>query len=462
MKHLSIIAITIIMLFTSCSRDGGEKSVFDYIPAEARSVARVNIDAILKNSGCRIRDGKVTLSPAMEYYLEAASPDQQEFFTSMVDLYPMLDMQNIMVTESDLDLIGLAEVKDPVRLNRYLDEQGVETSSGGLTVYVTSNLAISKADNFVIIGETPEKIASYFEMAQQQAITEIPELTDLFADVDRTVIGYTRDEAKLTRRERQHGKQPGYTTRLLTMDLHEHFLDVDFTTFDSEWNPVDITEFIPMVDQDVLASIPAEAQGVIVMGENTDIQGLINNIYPAIPEHFNEPSELMFFAEFLKGSFMISATPAATGRYLRELTPPAWNITASMLQADENVSSILSALSIFNPSGSIKEEDGQIRYQINPDLALYIRHDAPLLTLSTDLIRSQESSSEYAEIFEGAAFGAAINVPYNSETMRAFNLPYGPNIVLIGRDSTISLRIALNGSKSALLEALAETLKAAR
>ena len=73
------------MLFTSCSRDGGEKSVFDYIPAESRSVARVNIDAILKNSGCRIRDGKVTLSPAMEYYLEAASPDQQEFFTSMVE-----------------------------------------------------------------------------------------------------------------------------------------------------------------------------------------------------------------------------------------------------------------------------------------------------------------------------------------------------------------------------------------
>ncbi|MDE6266062.1 MAG: hypothetical protein K2M07_01760 [Muribaculaceae bacterium] len=465
MKHLSIIALTLLALFTSCNRNGGEKSVYDYIPAESDGVARVNVDAILKNSGCRIRDGKVTLSPSMELLLGAATPGQQEFFTAIVDLYPILDMENVVITAYGDRPVGVTTVRNPELMERYLDENGVLTEVSGREIYATSTLAIAEDDGIAVIAESPELIAGIMQEADENPLSADQELTGFLKESEMTVSAYYRSKTTPNRHDRQESMAEGYNSMRLTIDLHERFLDAELTMFDTEGYPVDITRFIPPADPDVISSIPAGAQGVAVMGESPDINGLMRYLHPALSSIIRKYNEWMFVTDFISGSFMISATPAATGTYLRKMTPPAWNITGTMTLTDGNLSSILSMLSMFgggSKSRNADEEEGQMRYNLTPDISLYLLQTPPLLTVSTDYIRTPEMESGYADLFYGASFGVAINIPYNSETMRAFNLPYGPSVAIIGRDTSITMRLSLNGSKTALLEALAETIREAR
>lgn len=458
MKHLSIIAITILSLFTSCSRNGGEKSVFDYIPGDTETVVRANIDHILKNSGCQIRNGNVQLSPSMEYLLENLSPDRQELITSLVELYPHFDMTDVIITDYRSYPAGIARVPDPEKLEEYLEAHGVATEIGKHTVYVTNAVAIALNDSIAILAQTPEIIAAQCDEAQKSPLSADHPAVDFLSEPDHTILALNRSAS---------GSQettPG-GSRQLRVDIHERLLEAEMELFDSSGSPISIDGYVSPIAPDVLSAIPANAQGVIAIGDAPELNTLLESIDLSSSNLFPSSDELMFISDLISGSFMVSATPASTSAYLRRLSPPAWNFTGSMIQDNhkaDKLQSTLTMLVIGSGKHGLTEEEGQKRLKITPEISLYIKQDSSLLTLSSDLIRPDGRRSEFADILNGASFGLCLNVPFNSETMKAFNLPYGPNLIIKAKGTSVAMRLSLNGSSTSVLEALAQTLQAIR
>lgn len=464
MKHLFFTAITLIMLFTSCNRDGGEKSVFDYVPDGTPDVALVDLDAILKNAGCRIRDGKVTNSPAMEQLLDALSePQQQEFTDCLIRLYPVLDMKNVAVAWQQERIMAVVPVKDPELMERFLQEKGVETATDAGTVYIIHDLAVALDGDMALIAETPEETSLWLRESAEAPMSQNLDVMEVFAGERQTLVALSMRPAS-RRSSRGQESQPMFA-RVLSADLHEQFIDGTLTFYDPLWQPVDLQDYILPADPELLTSVPDNAQGVAVVGEQVDLDGLLALLELDSRDIFPAGVQLMLIGDFLSGPLMISATPASTSTYLRSLEPPAWVYTGALIRDDDAVSSLLNLLAMLNGGDSPRnqsEVEGQTRFPLTPDVQLYMMQNGNLMTLSTDYIRSSDAAETYAPLMEGASFGIFVNVPYNSETMRAFNLPYAPNFSLVGRDTEISFRLSLNGSRSAILEALGETIQAAR
>ncbi|MDE7153166.1 MAG: hypothetical protein K2O00_01825 [Muribaculaceae bacterium] len=464
MKHLFFTAITLILLFTSCNRDGGEKSVFDYIPDGTPDVVLVDLDAILKNAGCRIRDGKVTTSPAMDQLLDALTePEQQEFTDALIRLYPVLDLKQVALAAGYDNMAAVVPVKDLEQIELYLQEKGMEAESRVGTIYVIYGLTVALEGDMAILTESPEQSADWLELSAEAPLSLNTEVMEIFSMEEHTLVAMSMRPAG-KRRHRGQEQQPMFT-RLLQADVHEQFIDGALTLYDPAWQPIDLQNYILPAEPELLTAVPYDAQGVLVAGEQVDLEGLLRLFEIESGDILPTEAQLLMLGDFLSGPLMVSASPASTSTYLRSLQPPAWVYTGALLREDDAVSSLLNLIAMLNGGDSPRnqtEEEGQTRLRITPDISLYVKQNGNLMTLSTDYIRSSSASDTYAPLMEGASFGIFVNVPYNSETMRAFNLPYAPNLTIVGRDTEISFRFSLNGSRTAILQALGETIQAAQ
>lgn len=462
MKHLSFLAIIILSLFTSCSDNGGEKSVFECIPSESQAVARVNIDEILKNAGCQFRNGNLKVSPSMEYLLESSSPEQRELIGRYLTLYSMLDLKNVYLAKWKDNLLGVTAITDLDKMEEYLEKNAKESTVGKHTLYTTEDFSVMVTGNLAMIAESPEILASALDIADQSPLAGDQQMVDFLSQPDHTVLAFVRQSDE-PRSKKSRGETLSLATVLVEANLHQQYIDAELTLLDPEGLPVDISEFIAPIDPQVLASVPAEAIGVLAVGENLGAGDLFSQLGIEITDILPIDSQWLFLTDFINGPLMLSATPASSGANLRSLAPPEWNITASMISDDATISTIMMALKMMMPVTSAKnalEDSEQLRFKISPELSLFVSQQSQLLTFSTDYIRAQEQPADCAAIFDGASFGVVVNVPYNSETMRAFNLPYGPNFTLTGSETAINMRFSLNGSSSSILESLAQTLQA--
>ena len=70
MKHiLKFLAIAMLLIVTSCSKTL-EGDILSTVPADSKLIFVANVDAIVKNAGCKVVQGKVTLSPELSNLVE--------------------------------------------------------------------------------------------------------------------------------------------------------------------------------------------------------------------------------------------------------------------------------------------------------------------------------------------------------------------------------------------------------
>ena len=466
MKNFSLIAIIALLLFTSCNHTGGEKSVYDLIPEGAGKVTRIDADAFLKNAGCRINGGKVTLSKPVEGVLNSiADPDERSLFQGFIAASAVLDMKNVVVCTNDNTTAMLCQVTNPSLMEDYLENNASRTEIDGNTVYMTHDIAVMVKDGVAVASPRPEQLVKFCEKAEKAPLSRNQAMVDELSDSSRTMVSLTSKTVNKRRKrgDRDTNKPLSLRTRYVWLTLHERFIEAEIKLIDEMGEPVFLSDYLQPIEPVVLCSVPSRAEALAAIGEPVRFNDLMNDFDAYDSDLIAEAAPMSLLCDMLHGSAVISATPASTATYLKTMTPPAWNITASVGQSTEDSGSIKALLSLFLPQADeLRPEtvDGQMCYTLGPDLNLYVADEPGMLTMSTDMIADGDPDPAITSLFTDAYFGIVVNVPYKSETMKAFNLPYGPNFTMAGYYDGVRMRLSLNGSNTAIMEALCETCQA--
>lgn len=453
---LTLSCAAVLLMLASCSRKSD--SIIDTIPASASLVAHVDADAFFKASGAQLRDGAFVLSPAFSKLVESNSSSEStgpsaDLVSFLADNAASLDLSHLFFFSGEgAAPVATLPLVNSDALKAYLDKRAqpdasFSPSQGLKKAYLYGAACILISDSQVWISRSADNVVSALAEASEShygLLTTRRQLLEEAADI--TVISAAANQSFCH----------------TAVNFKPNAIAASVDAYDSEGNNITSEDKISVLSTDFLRYSPADAQFAFAFGQIT--------AWPEIEKAISEAGSLLdaqqrmalgLILPYLKdidGTTSIVIAPAAGAQALRSPSPTAWDFTVMthfpQARTDELLSMISSYASMAGLSLS-SDSDGNSCYIIRdlPDLHLYVGDVDGYLALSSRPL-SGTSNSSFTTDFLSKRAAFVIDIPYGSETMKAFELPWGFSLVANAETNTANITFRLNGSSSNPLEAL--------
>lgn len=448
---LSLITAMAIISVTSCKET--ERGLLDTVPDSAQAITTLNLDKVLKNAGCQVKDGKYELTPELTELL--GNSDAESFLEWLGTFSKLVDINHVVIYMIDQQNgVGTVSITDEAGLEKALVDYGAEKvdSRNGYDIYETSNkMVFLMKDGQGWFARKADDVIKSVKEAEKNPIAALVGVKEFLLNDNPLNFAY-----------RYNGIS--YRWMCGSVKFSDNVMGMTLKGMDDDGKLLDFGEMLQPVNTDFLryttsttqlaaafsvpGGIPWESVKAIVMSQrNISMaqKGMLEMIFEQLKK--------------IDGTVALCAAPAGGSQALSRFNLSSWDLLlmAHMKQEEvnANVEQLVGLARQFRLE--VENEDGVYHTNLSSlDASLgdvYFGNIDGYFAVSTRQFDSN-ANNQLAPVFEGKNAAIALDIPYGSETMKAFGLPYGFSVTLQVEDNAIEVRSRFNGTNGSFLSSL--------
>ncbi len=196
MKKLAFLLSTIVLMLASCSKDSeGLENLLRHIPADATTVAGINVKSTLEKSGCKVDGSKVVVSDELKEILKNDRQLSKVFnIVSTVDAGVKIDWVGVFAMGGKVYILG--PIDNEKRFRSYIENYEHAKFSKSGKIETAGNWAIADGYFWTSITSLPaDRVEDFSSLPESKSwaakkYTEklVEEADDAFAVCDVTSI----------------------------------------------------------------------------------------------------------------------------------------------------------------------------------------------------------------------------------------------------------------------------------
>lgn len=452
---LTGVIVLLTGLLTGCRKSSGG-NLLDNVPHNAKVIAAVNLDMILKNAGCKFSNGTITLSNDLAVLRDRYCQDRADAVNMVLLTASTLDLKRVIIYRLDnLDPVVTFKIKNKEIFTALATgAAGTMESVGQYNTFKLDGCVIMTSDDTGWISTTVSNIEQSMAGKSGKRHPSFDNVVSFINNSDKAIAMAVNLHTAMDAAPR-NGVVQGFENTWVTGEatLSDNILGLEFQTIDNDGQTLDISPYIGQVDTDFLRYTPGNTQLLVSFGKIAGIDGLYSMIRTAISPELRETADRVVpYISEIDGTTSLAVNPVATGDNLNEFTFDTWDVTFMTHLPQRSIDAICTLAQHFTTPGSSEEQS----LMIGTKEVFYGEYDG-YFAASTRPI-----SANYNNSFVNAAQGSralfVIDIPYNSETMKAFDLPYGLYLSIKLEDTALKGKMKFNGNNSPFLAALASAM----
>lgn len=456
LRLILAMAAVLIALVSSC--DKSERSLLDTVPDSARVVATADFDKLLKNAGCQVKDGKYELTPQLTSLLGDS------------DAHTFAEWLNCISKAADINhvVIYMTDHATPIGTVSITDLDAIETA---LTDYDFKK-AVS-CDGYDIY-EWPDGAVAMLKDGQAWFAHKADDVIKSVKKADKDPLAALDGVKKFLLTD--HPVNVAYRCSGMPFDwvcgsvaLNDNILGMTIKGMDDDGKLFELDRLFDTVNTDFLRYAPGNTQLAVAFSAKTNApwnQALaILKAHPGLSMSQKGMLEMVFSQlKKIDGTIAIAAAPAAGAPALANLSLSTWDLMLMVHMPQDvvnsNVSQLVATARQFGMT--VNEENGVYcanLSQLDPSLGdIYVGNVDGYFAVSTRQF-IPNSDNSLVQVFHGCGGAVALDIPYGSETMKAFGLPYGLSVTLQLESESAEIRARFNGTNSSFLSSLIDMIQ---
>ena len=456
----TIIAVTSFsFLFSSCSKE--ECNLIDNIPVNSKVIASVNIDMILKNAGCQFKDGTIMLSNDLTILRDRYFQDRATAANMILLTASTVDLKKVFVYQvDDLDPVLTFKIKNKEVFTALATGAAGEMKTvDKYDLFKLEGCAIMTKDDFGWLSTSAENIEKSFAKNGGKKIEGFNNVIDLIETSDKAVTVAVNLHKSIDAAP-ENGVVQQFKNAWIISDatLSNNILGLSFKTIDKSGKALDISPYIGEIDSDFLRYTPGNTQLLFALGSVAGIDELYTTIRTAFaPETRETIDQFLPYIKEIDGTTSVAINPVATGNSLTDFSLDTWDATIMTHLPQQSVDGIVTMIGHLGTlTGQEPSDDEQPSFNVGSKEVFYGNHDG-YLAFSTRPISANYNNSFTTDVL-GSRAVFMLDIPYKSETMKAFDLPYGFYMSLRLENTSLTGRLKFNGTNAPFLSALASAM----
>lgn len=447
--------LTVSGLLTGCGKT--ERSLIETVPADAKMVMTVNLDKILKNAGCRFNDGNITLSGDLMAIRNTLDNRAGEMADMLMATAPAIDITKIIAfITSDNDAIVTFAITNHELFNDVIMSTSPNHDElDGMTVYEFKDHVVVNGGSQGWMAEDIEDVTEALEESAKNHFGIYSGIINFIDKPENSLSVAINTPTVISGNKNKGGKNDNNWT-CATTALSDNLLGIEIATMDADGRRSEFNPYISVLDTDFLRYIPNNTQAAMAIGQIKDIDGLYRIISPILPRDLREQAaSILPYIKAVDGTSAIAVNPAAGAGYLADISPETWDFTVMAHMPQSSIESLSSLISMYASASGIRTTtDGQqSTISLNGININYGNFDGYFMASTRDI--SSDNNNSFTQAFSGKLAAAVIDIPYNSETMKAFGLPYGIYLTTSVEDTAIKIKFRFNGAGEPVLSTIA-------
>lgn len=453
---LPMVAIILAAVVSGCNKS--ERSLLDTVPDSAQAIAAADFDKLLKNAGCQVKDGKYELTPELTSIM--GESDAHSFAEWLSRFSKVVDLNHVVVYMIDkATSIGTVSVTDPDGLETALTHYDLLKSDGrdGYDIYEGPHGSVVMVkDGQAWFARKAEDVIKSVKRAEKDPLASLVGVKEFLLSDHPLNFAY-----------RYSGISLDWICGSLS--LNDNIMGLSVKGMDDDGKLLEFDPLFDTVNTDFLRYTTGNTQLAAAFSVKDDVpwdQALaILKAHPALS--MSQKGMLEMIISQLKkidGTVAFAAAPAAGAPALASLSLSTWDLMlmAHMPQdeVNSNVSRLVATARQFGIT--VREENGVYHAnlsRLDPSLGdVYVGNIDGYFALSTRPFDSNSNNS-LTQVFQGHGGAAALDIPYGSETMKAFNLPYGLSVTMQIESESVEIRARFNGTNGSFLSSLIDMIQ---
>ncbi len=454
---LAAILILAVSVFSGCNK--AERTLIETIPGNSGFVGIANLEKILKNAGCRFNDGRITLSEdllVIRNYLPTDISDAIDILSAAsttVDLSHVVafgkDAENIIVTFPITDIEMFSNVMISMRGTKEKNGDLISYRFNGFTVVTDGNQGWVANDTYQVTDALKEASGNHIgKFSEIVNFIENPgNAVSLAINTHSNLLPYNLNGVTQT-------VEDAWICNSLT--LNDNIIGTETTIIGRNGTVVDFTPYISTIDTDFLRYVPDNSQAAIAIGQIKNLDGIINTLSGFIPAQQSIAAVLPYLKS-IDGTIAGALNPSAGSTFLADISPKTWDMTLMVRMQQSDINALSSLIGMYgSPSKKGSDENEWNTVNLSGIDINYGSFDGYFIASTREISGNRNNS--FTQAFSGKLAAAVIDIPYNSETMKAFNLPYGFYFTIGIENSAIKARFRFNGTNDAVLTTIASII----
>lgn len=429
------------LIFPSCKKE--ELSLLDTVPADATSVAMINLDNVLKSAGCQVKNGRLALTGDVSEIVGRIAGDRPTA-DRVADALQLIDRTAVVVFEYDGYSVMTFRLTDTAAATASVTASMTELGKagdfsiydcgGGLKLLVDGHQGWLTRDTGIVTAAVAAARTS--SVRTETAIAQFLEV----ADVANIVCELPREI------------RPDGDYRLcMSATARESVLRTEITVMNPGGGLYPFGEGIEELSTDFLRYTPENTVAAVAAGRISSPR--LRKSIATMLRHYADVEGML---DDIDGTVAVTVAPAAGSQALSFYNFEAWDYFAMVHMPQQKVDDAVDFLeSLASISGKPVYKNGQYETVISDNMHGYFGNIDGYLAVSTREISGDRNNS-LTDRFAGRRAAFMLDVPYGSELMKATGLPYGINLWGNLQTDRAVVSLKFNGSRSNILAVLAE------
>lgn len=452
--------LTFAAIAASCSDD--DKDILTTVPEDSDLVIVANVDKIVKNAGCKVVNGVVTLSPDLQALADRLDSHGRAAVNQLVAAASMIDTERVILfSDGTSPILTFKIVRKDVFESTVKARAKSRYEESGVTYYFFGDITLAIEGNQGWFAESDECIKQAFIAQNRGCITANPVVYEFLGGGATIAMMNTSQSHDRRSRNRE------FKFFLTKLDVSDNTISGEITAYDKTGEKFDWSQVFAPIDRDITKYIPDNSEAVLVFGKIAATNENIDLIAETtgLNKHINgyEKAIVKGIGDYLTGSTAIAVAPFGEG-YKLYRDPTAWDCTLVTSLTSDCVSTIESFISLYSFMGraDIIEDDmtsqncielhdyGDIQIFYGPFEQYYIGSTRPINDSNS---RFDVTGTDDTYVLLRA------DVPFNSRIAKALKIPYGFSFTMALRQDHADYDFYFNGSNTSVLKSLVEILR---
>lgn len=453
-----IIAFAVILFNAGCSKDE-RSSLLEHAPLDAQNVMLLNIKNIVLQSGGDISpDGR--LLPTDDFVSLLVSHDEasQALIDVLCTTAPFIDCENLMRYQpagNEANAVIVFEITDATKLKDALSKiaDGKE-SVHGYDIFTMNQCAVAIKKEKGWISRDIQEAMEIENSIDNNSYASYEPLREFF--------DYDSHDVEIVFNNIDNNRTPiQYTTLIGSVKNNGIYVDMQF--MDKEGNYFSFKDYIHAVDRDLVSYMPSQTQALFAIGDVDDWSKIFVGIENLLPPDIVSPYMLYFalakeYISQIDGTTLVAFAPIAGRQSLKMQYLNTWEVLVMSHFKPEKTDEIISMAINFLQLQGFKVDEmskGIYRTQFNGNELMFGTVNGYIFASNYNIF-TQGGNTTIGQYYEGKRAMAELLIPYGSETMKAYDLPWGLDVNVYLTSASLSWVLRLPGSNGPVLKDIVE------
>lgn len=450
--------ILLLGLLTGCSRN--DKNLVENIPASATTVSIVDFDILLKNAGCEINNGFITLTPDLKKIESLLAPRHAEMFDAIIKAAPAIDLTEVGFFSTGSAEAAVIRLKQPEIFEQGIRAEAESSDSfDGKTFYLFNDIAVAIEDNYAWISEDNVKLSNLLnELDKESFYKKYRVLSSNLTDSSDAVRIVSLIEKNVTAAP-VNGVEQKFDRLFLVgqLTVTDNIMSLECRFTDKDNRSLDFSPYFEETGSDFLRFVDPQANIIAAIGKPMRPE-IIEMVYGYLNRESGIYSEFIPMLKAIDGTTGFSARITSDINKGNLLNSGEYVLTTQLKESENS-----GVIQLLEMSGAKKMAEtpvgGEIaQYEIPVNSGnLYAGLFQGTLAIGNRPV-DDTFSNPFTTDFQGVRAGLIITFAPGSPLQKAAKIPYGVYCSAMIYSQSENIRLRFNGSSRNVVATIVELI----